>query len=106
MLTPATVAGPSAAASFFFDERFAGTPPRRMGILEASFEEACTGARVSGPSLITDFAALSLRNPWNAACLRRPSCVHSANDTSATSRGLTQCTPRASIPVGGFTNGD
>ena len=36
-------------------------------------------------------AGLSVRKPRKTACLRRPSRVHCANETSATNVGLTQC---------------
>ena len=40
-------------------------------------------------------AALSLRSPWNTGWRTRPSGVHSAKLTSATSFGLTQCSAPA-----------
>ena len=47
----------------------------------------------------TSRALLSERRPRNAACLRRPSAVHSTNRICATSSGLTHCISRISSAV-------
>src|SRR4029079_3821523 len=53
----------------------------------------------------TAVARLSGRKPRNDGWRNVPSSVHSANDTSATSNGCTQCARRASAPFGGLWKG-
>jgi hypothetical protein len=66
---------------------------------------AVSSATCAGFSRTTSRGRLSSRNPWNDGCRNVPSRVHSVNDTSPTSCGLTQCARRASAPVGGFAKG-
>ncbi|MNN83179.1 hypothetical protein D3C81_2001950 [compost metagenome] len=54
-------------------------------------------------SSVMPLAGLSSRKPWNTAWRTEPSLVISANATSASSFGLSQCTPLTSKPLGGLT---
>ena len=47
---------------------------------------------IGARSRCTSLASLSSRRPWYTGARSRPSCVHSAKRTSATSRGSTQTT--------------
>src|SRR5690606_42072319 len=51
----------------------------------------------TGRSRSMDLAGLSARKPRKVAWRTWPEAVHSANDTSAISSGLTQCAPRAAL---------
>ena len=73
--------------------------------LESLTFPSCAAA---GRSRRTSSAGLSSRSPWNEGARRWPSCVHSANSTSATSLGSTQTTsPFFTFGIFGTTgNGD
>ncbi|MNL53644.1 hypothetical protein D3C87_1769080 [compost metagenome] len=54
-------------------------------------------------SRVMSRAGLSARRPWKTECRIWPPLVQPENDTSATSRGFTQWTPRPCPPATGVS---
>jgi hypothetical protein len=81
-------------------------PPARRVLPPVDWAGARSAAATrSARSRTTSRAFLSSRSPWNDGWRSVPSRVHSVNDTSPTSVGLTHVARRPSAPVGGFTKG-
>jgi RNA polymerase primary sigma factor len=82
-----------------------GCASSRPAVSNGSAARSCTPTwpegprRVGGHSGLTSRGLLSGRQPRQLACRSRRVGVHSANSTSPTSVGSTQCTPRASASV-------
>jgi hypothetical protein len=87
--------------------------PARAAIVNGRMATPCPDAmrritplpHFNGGSCMTARAGLSFLIPWNTACRISPPGVHSRNETSATTSGLSHTSSSSRSGVGGLRNG-